>query len=540
MRNRLLPLLLAFALACTRQEDPSALAPAQDTRQVPQDGGTLIRRLAIDVQTLNPVRASAGYDRYVHKYLYSTIIYLDHDLRPISGLAQSWTVSPDGLLYRFELNPKATFSDGKPVRASDVIFTLRKITDPKVEAPQVAGFFETLDLARTRAIGDHAIEIAFREPLAAQLIHFADVYVIPEHAYSGGNFNSDFNELAVGSGPYRLKHWIRGKEIVVERRSDYWRERPHIQTVVFKIIGDHGTAWNALKLGEIDETIIASDTWLRERTNPALTSTIDFRQFHRLGYNFIIWNNARPLFEDKRIRRALAMCVPIDSIIKNVFHDTARAVTGPFTPDEYAFNPAVPRVPFDPDGARRIFAETGWMDHDGDGVLDKGDRRFEVELLVIPGSTTTTQLTQAVQAELKKIGVLLNIRAIDGAAYVPQLRAGNFDAAYLTWNLDADPDAQSLFHSSQFPPVGQNYSHYSNPEADRLIDRARRELDPSRRKVLYWRLHEVLAEDQPFTWTVQVAMKWGLNKRIHGVTTSAGYGFFDWYPGELDWWISEP
>jgi ABC-type transport system substrate-binding protein len=112
-------------------------------------GGTLMRRLSSDIATLNPVRASTANDRYVHKYLYTPIIYLDRNLQPVPGLATHWTISSDGLTYRFHLNKKATFSDGSPVRAADVLFTLRTIVDPTSEAPQIAGFFEDLDLART-------------------------------------------------------------------------------------------------------------------------------------------------------------------------------------------------------------------------------------------------------------------------------------------------------------------------------------------------------------------------------------------------------
>lgn len=525
--------------ACNRVEKPIQRTRSDEKRaERPQDGGTLVRRLVADIVTLNPVRAASGNDGYVHKYLYTPVIYLDRDLQPVPGLAKSWKISADGLTYRFELNEKATFSDGTPVHASDVVFTLRKIVDPKTEAPQAAGLFEQLDLTRTQAIGDHTVEIGFRQPWASQLIHFATVFVLPEHVYSNGDFNSDFNDLAVGSGPYRLVRRERGKEIVVERRRDYWRERPHIQTVAFKIIADHGTAWNALKLGEIDETIITSDTWLRERTNPALTPTIDFQRFYRLSYNFIAWNSRRPLFADKRVRRAMAMCIPTEAIIRDLFHGTARAINGPFTPDEYAFNPSVPLIRFDPAEAKRILGAVGWMDRDGDGVLDKGGKKFAFEMLVIPGNAVTTQFTQTVQAEMKKIGVQLEIRPVDGAAIMQQARNGNFDSAYFAWQLDADPDPQSLFHSSQFPPRGQNFVFYSNPEVDRLIDGARRELDLSKRKELYWRLHQVLADDQPYTWTVQVSMKWGLSRRLGGVAISPGYGLFLWYPGEFDWWIS--
>jgi peptide/nickel transport system substrate-binding protein len=426
------------------------------------------------------------------------------------------------------------------VRASDVLFTLRQIVNPAVDAPQIANYFEELDVTRTRAIDDHTVDIAFRRPLASQLMHFADVFVIPERTYGHGDFNKDFNDLSVGSGPYRIASRERGKEIILERRADYWREKPHIQTVVFKVIADHGTAWNALKVGEIDETIISSDTWNREHTNPALTRTIDFRRFYTIGYNFIAWNNRRPLLADPRVRRALTMCVPIDAIVRDLYHGTARALSGPFTADEYAFNPAVPMVAFNPAEARRLFASAGWLDRDGDGVLERNSRKFALEMMVIQGSASSLQFAQAVQAELKKVGVQLDIRAADATAFTQQMRAGNYDAGFSAWELDADPDPKSLFHSSEVPPQGQNFVFYSSAEADRLIDAARQELDFSKRKALYQQLHQVLANDQPYTWTVQVSLKWAINKRLHGVATSAGSGLFLWYPGEFDWWVQQP
>ena len=117
--------------ACRHEE--KAAPQAVNTADVPRDGGTLVRRLTVDISTLNPVRAASGQDGLVYKYLYTPVIYLDRDLQPVPGLAKSWTISPDGLTYRFELHEKATFSDGTPVRASDVLFTLRKIVDPTVE-----------------------------------------------------------------------------------------------------------------------------------------------------------------------------------------------------------------------------------------------------------------------------------------------------------------------------------------------------------------------------------------------------------------------
>lgn len=503
----------------------------------PQDGGTLVRRFESDIVTVNPLVASTIYDRWLAEYLFTPLIYLDQDLQPMPALAESWDIEEDGKLYRFELNEKATFSDGTPVRASDVLFTLQKIVDPKSEAVQVVGAFEYLDLTRTKVIDDHTIEIAFREPLASQMIRFNDVNVLPEHVYSKGNFRTDFNDRAVGSGPYVLKKRDAGNEIVVERRKDYWGAKPMLQTVVFKVIVDHATAWNAIRRGDIDETRIASDLWLRERNNPTLTKTIDFKRFYTLSYNFLAWNGRHPLLSDKRVRKALAMCVPIDAVVQQLYHGTARAMTGPFTPDDYAYNPTVAAIRYDPEGATQMFASAGWKDSDGDGVLDKGGKPFKLELMIMSGSAVTNQFGQMVQGEMKKVGVDLELATLDPSIAIQRILSGNYQSAYLGFDLDNDPDPFNILHSSQFPPRGQNFAYYSNPEVDRLIDTARHEIDRSKRKEMYWRIHEIVADEQPYTWTIQVSSKWGINKRVRGVELSRGYGLVRWYPGVLGWWI---
>lgn len=537
---RFRPLIaLLFCLACQRDERPAETATANAVADdIPVDGGTLYRRLDVDVVTLNPAVSTTRNDRLVAQYIFTPVLHLDRNLQPIPGLADSWDVSDDGLTYRFHLNKKATFSDGKPVRASDLIFTLRKIVDPASEALQIAGAFEQMDLTKTRAIDDHTAEIVFRQPLAMQLTRFTDVMVVPEHVYSKGSFRGDHNETAVGSGPYVLVKREPGKEVVIERRRDYWTKKPHIERVVWKVINDHGVAFNALKLGQIDETILTADTWVRERNDPEVTKTIDFQRFYTLNYNYIAWNTRHPALSDKRVRRALAMCVPIDVIINDLFQGTARAMTGPFTPDEWAYNPTVPVIRHDLDGARKALAEAGWSDANGDGVLEKGSQQMKFDLLIMTGSATAKQFAQMVQAELKKVGVQVNIDLMDGAAAIQRIVSGNYQAAYLSWDLDPDPDLFAIFHSSQIPPRGQNFVYYSNPAVDRLIEQSRGEMDAGKRKELFWRIHELLAEDQPYTWIVQVSAKWGLNKRVRGAVASRGLGYFLWYPGEFDWWLA--
>lgn len=505
----------------------------------PRDGGTLFRRLDADISTLNPIVATTGYDRLVANYLFTPLLQYDRNLRPVAGIAESWQISPDGRLYRFKLNERATFSDGTPVRGSDVVFTLRRVADPTSAAVQISGSFELLDVSRIRAVTEHIVEVAFKEPLATQLTSFTDLFVLPEHVYAKGDFRNDFTHRAVGSGPYRLVQREAGKAITLERRTDFWGTTPHIQRVIFKVITDHNTAWNALQRGEVDETLITSDRWIHVHADSTLNRTIEFRRFYASNYNAIAWNNRHRLLAHEDIRRALALCIPVDSLVKDVYHGTARGISGPFTSDDWASNPTVRQVAYDPEQAKRIFASRGWVDHDGDGLLDKTGQSFSLEFIVMAGNAPTLQLAQMLQAEWKKIGLDISLVLLDGATAIQRLLAGDYEAAYVGWSLDPDPDPYALFHSAAIPPLGQNVVFYSSSEADRLIEAARRQLDQAKRQQLYRRFHEVVAEDQPYAWVIQSAAKWGINRRVRGVETSRSTGFFSWYPGELGWWLAD-
>ncbi|MEO6260518.1 MAG: ABC transporter substrate-binding protein [Thermoanaerobaculia bacterium] len=539
-RSRLLlvwPLVLLVATCSREVSSPVLPAPVAEDDSKPQDGGTLVRRLEADVATLNPVMATSRYEHYLSTSLFDPLVELDAALQPVHGVADKWEISPDGKEYTFHLNPLATFSDGTPVLASDVLFTLKKIVDPLTEAPQIAGQFDQADLARTRILDPHTIVIAFKEGLAPQLGWFNTLRPLPEHVYGKGDFKTDFASTAVGSGSYRLVRRVPGKEILLERRSDYWGIKPHLQTILFKVIADDATAWNAIKVGEIDETMINSDLWLTESRRPELQKFLEFRRFYPLNYNYIPWNTRDPILSDKRVRRALAMCVDLQSIINNLYHGTARAMNGPFTPDQWAYNPDVPVIQYSPQEAKRILNSLGWLDTDKDGLLDRNHKPFQLEMLIGSGSIATKTFAELYQAELRKIGVDLKVTPLDFSAAMQRVLAGNFQSAYLSWDLDPDPDPYALFHSSQTPPRGYNFVFYKNPVADKLMDDAHREIDVKKRTVLYRQLHALLAEDQPYSWTVEVSTKWAINKRVHGAKESRGWGLFGWYPGERDWWI---
>lgn len=538
MKRFLALALVALLAACSRESTaPRTVSAEGGGDDTPQDGGVIHRRLDTDVSSLNPILATSRYDRIVANTLFTPLIGIDIQLRPIPALAESWEIAKDGLTFTFRLNPKATFSDGTPVRAADVVFTLRKALEPAAEAVQVGASFTEVDLARTTAVDDHTVVIGMKQPMGGQLVRFYDLNVLPEHVYGKGDFAKDFNERAVGSGPYRLVRRTPGKEVVVERRTDYWGKKPYIQTIVFKVISDHGTAWSALRRGELDEGQLTSDTWAHERSNPQNARILNFLRFYTLSYNFITWNEHNPLFTDKRMRQALAMCIDRSSLINGIYSGTARAMSGPFTPDDWAYNPTVPVTPYDPAAAKRQLAALGWLDTNGDGILDRGGKPLRFDFLIMAGSAQTVAFAQMYQNDLKKIGVAANVLMLEATTAIQRILTGNYDAAYLGLDLDPDPDPYSILHSTQTFPRGQNFAFYNNPEIDRMLDQARHEINQARRAEIYRQMHVILQDEQPYTWVIQVSSKWAVSKRVHNVVESPRYGLMLWSPGELDWWL---
>ncbi len=529
-----LALVASLLAACGRETPQPPPAPATTTQAEtgPRDGGRLVRRLQNDVATLNYVLHTLEEERQVLACLHDPLIDFDQNMNPIPGTAARWEVLDGGRTYVLHLDPRATFSDGQSVRAADVVFTLHKILDE--ESIQFASWFEHLDREKTVAVDDRTVRVVFKEARPAQLLNF-NIAVMPEHVYAKENFER--TTKVIGNGPYVLKKRERNRSILLERREDYWRTKPHIQSILFRPIPDDSVAWKAMQRGDIDVTLVSNDLWWTVKGDPAVQKNIVFVDVYQPTYNCILWNLSDPLFDDARVRRALAMAFDRQSMIEKLFHGQARPVTGPFTPDQWAANPAVLPIEFNPQGAAALLSSANWRDTDADGVLDRAGKKFEFALIVPAGSKTTVDQAQVYQESLRALGVTMNITPLDDSAYFEQMMKRNYQAAFTAWQNEPDPDPYGLFHSSQVPPNGLNVVGYANAEADKLMEDARTEFDQARRTDLYHQLHEVIARDQPYLFMIQIGAKWAVNRRVQDVKTAPGLGLFLWSPGPREWWL---
>lgn len=538
MRRIAVALLLLLAACAKETPAPpgttfTTTATPAPVQTGPADGGRITIRLESDVETLNAVLQNTEDERQVLAFVHDPLIDLDENANPIPATVARWEIQDGGKTYVLHLDPRATFSDGHPVRASDVVFTLSKIVGD--ESTQFAGWFADLDLAQTKAVDERTVRVVFKEPRVARLLSF-NIAVLPEHVYGKGDFSR--NRKVVGNGPYVMISREVGRSIVLRRNAKYWRAKPHIETVVFRVVADDTVAWNALKRGDLDVGRINNPTWQRGKDEPAVREKLDFQNIYLLSSNVILWNLSDPKLKDVHVRRALAMSFDRKTVIDKLYFGQARAVTGPFTPDQWANDSKVAPIEFNLTAASALLTSAGWRDANADGVLDRNGEKFELELLIPAGNQPTVEQSQILQDALARIGVKLQVTPVEGATLFERVLGREFQAAFVAWVNEPDPDPFSLFHSSQLPPEGLNAVGYDNPEADRLIDAARREFDRTRRTELYHQLHELLARDQPYLWTVQVATKWAVNKRVKNVrAANSGLGLFVWYPGPRAWWV---
>jgi peptide/nickel transport system substrate-binding protein len=275
----------------------------------------------------------------------------------------------------------------------------------------------------------------------------------------------------------------------------------------------------------------------RAESEPRFSDCCRLVEFYTLDWSYVALNNRSPFFEDARVRRALTMLSDRAAAARDLYRGSARVISGPWAPDSPAYDASLPPLPFDPAAAKALLAEAGWRDSDGDGTLDRDGRKFAFDLTVPAGFETGRQVSEMLAAELAHAGVTARVRTLEWAAFIERVDAGEFEAASLAWSaVDPNPDPYPYWHSSQCPPHGLNNGCYRNPEADRLMEEARRELDPSKRTALFHRLQRIFRDDAPAIFLVNSTQKFGFDRAVRGVTTSP-LGLSGIWPGPVGWFM---
>jgi peptide/nickel transport system substrate-binding protein len=488
----------------------------------PAYGDTLIEASIGNVSSLIPNITSDAASHEVGDFMYNGLVALGRDLEITPDLAKSWAFSKDCLTLDFQLNENVKWHDGVPFTADDVVFTWQAMINPKTPSPYKSDFN---DVERVEAMGPHAVRVVYKKPYAKALMSWGSAMMLPKHLLesyvnAGKIRDAPQNWTApVGTGPYRFKEMKSGEKIVVVANPSYFKGRPNVSRIVYRIIPSQATIFLELKAQGVDMTGLTALQYKRQTEYPAFDKAYNKFRYPGSGYTYLGFNLKDPRFADRRVRLAFAHAINKQELLDGVVLGLGREATGPFRPGTWADNPNVKAVPYDPKKAAALLAEAGWTRRKDDGLLVKDGKPFTFELLTNQGNDERKKIAEIVQASLRDLGVGVDIRILEWAALLKEhVKKRNFEAMVLGWGTGADPDQFVVWHSSQSGPDDLNHISYKNPEVDALLESGRSSCVQADRARFYHRLHEVLAEDQPLVFLYWRDALPVASNRIFGIT----------------------
>ncbi len=491
--------ITCFIVACSR-DNHKEVVPAEDAGETqPAYGDILVESSIGDASNLIPMLASDSASHEVAGFIYNGLVKYDKNYNIVGDLAESWDIENGGTLLRFHLRKDVTWHDGEKFDAHDVIFTYKTIIDPKTPTAY-SGKYKLVKEARL--IDDYTVEVTYDKPLAPALISWGSLQMLPEHLLKGKDITSSpLTRMPVGTGPFKFKSWKTGANITMETNENYFDKRPYILGINYRVIPDQNTQFMELKAGNIDIMGLSPLQYLRQTDKPGFQTMYAKYKYLADGYTYLGFNLNRTPFDNHRIRQAIAYAIDKQEIIKGVLLGLGQEATGPYKPGTPWYNPGVAKYPYDPQKALSIFKEFGYEDHDGDGIIDKDGKPFSFSIITNQGNALREKTAQIIQQRLKIVGIEVKIRIIEWTVFLKEyVDRGNFDAIILGWNILQDPDLYNVWHSSNAVKGGLNFVGYKDPEVDDLLEKGRHTFDTEMRRKCYFRIQEIMADQQPYVF----------------------------------------
>jgi ABC-type transport system substrate-binding protein len=423
----------------------------------------------------------------------------------------------------FHLREDVRFHDGHRFDAGDVRFTFQAIMDPKNLSPRIADYepvkaVEVIDPATVRvvykrlyspALGTWAMGVMPEHLLNDQALR-QEALALGKDPETFSMRDSRFNRHPFGCGPFVFRQWKADQFIVLERFDDYWEGAPNYTQYTYRIIPDLLTQEMEFYAGTIDSYSVQPHQVERLRHDP------QYQSFSGLsfGYTYIGYNMRRKPFDDVRVRRALGMAVNVDKIIEFVLYGQGEMITGPFVEQTDYYNHHIAPIAYDPQGALKLLQQAGWR-RNANGWLEKDGKRLQFTLITNNGNPLRKAILAIAQDAWRQIGIDVRTDLLEWAVFIQErVNKGDFDALILGWSMGIEPDLYQIWHSSQTNPHQLNFVGFKDQEADDLIIKIRQEYDHEQQVAYCHRLHEIIAQAQPYTFLY--VGKWTaiLDKRI--------------------------
>lgn len=512
------------------------------TELVPEKGGVFREGVAGAPKYLSPLRCQADndIDQDICVLLFRGLTKVDSDGQVVPDLAETWTISNNNV-YTFRLKPQQFWGDGQPITADDVMFTVGIIQDPELTSlPSLSRLWRSV---QTEKLDDLTVRFTLREPFSPFLDYTA-MALMPQHVWGEWPASELAKErdvitlsaIPVGNGPFRIAR-ISAESVRLEPNPFYSGDIPYINSLELVFYSDHPSALTAFLNDEVDGVshVLPFDL-------PAVAERADVNLYNSIlpSYTNIIFNlraEGSAFLQEPLVRKAFYHAIDRQRIVQEVLADQGVVASSLFPPQNWAYNPNTPQYEFSPQRAAELLNEAGWIDNNGDNVRDKNGQPLSLRLVA---GASHQNVIERVAGEWAAVGVQVTPIVLEEVTQVVErLNQRDFDAVLIGWEVPGDPDPYGLWHSSQADNPGQNYSGWSNSEADQLMEAARTVVEPEERQALYFRLQEIFNDDVPaimlyhpiYTYAVGEHVK---NAQI-GLLNHPSERFLDF----ADWYINE-
>lgn len=423
----------------------------------------------------------------------------------------------------FHLRPNVRFHDGHVFDAHDVEFTYKAIMNPKNLSPRIADYEPVRSV---KVIDPLTVRMVYKR-LYSPALGTWGMGILPEHMLNKQTLRkealrlgkdpdtfslrqSSFNRHPMGCGPFVFREWKSDQFIILDRFEDYWEGPPSYERYMFRIVPDLLTQEMEFYAGTLDSYDVQPHQVNRLKTDPR------FQSFSgtSFGYSYIGYNMRRKPFDDPRVRTALSMAINVDKIIEYVLYGQGERITGPFVKQTDYYDHKIKPIPYDPGGALKLLEEAGWI-RNGDGWLEKDGKRLDFTLITNSGNDTRKAILAIAQDAWKQIGIDVRTDILEWSVFIQErVNKLDFDVLILGWRMGIEPDLYQIWHSSQTHPHQLNFVDFKNKEADDLIIKIRQEYDHKRQVEYCHRLHEIIAQEQPYTFLYVGKWTAVLDKRI--------------------------
>ena len=489
-------------------------------------GGTLIIAQNPEPTVLTTGLTTAPATQLISPKIFYGLLYLSPTNGPQPQLAESWSFSPDGLQVTFKLRPGVLWHDGQPFTSADVAFSVMQVW--KKYSSRGRSAFPNVQSVDTPDPLTAVWNLSRPTPYLLSALNARDSQVLPRHLYAGTDIlNNPANIAPIGTGPFRLKEWVRGNYLTLERNPAYWQTgKPLLDQVIYRFMSDPSSVSAALETGSVHvayaDTLSNSEI-RRLKNSPALSVIDRLNTYGGTGIMALEFNLQRPQFQDVRVRQAFAHAIDKDFILKHILLDQGTIADSPIPKNFPQFYSAgVPQYPFDLKRAAALLDEAG-LKPDKDGI------RLRIKNDPSP-SPLYQQTANFLRSSFGKIGVKLEIRNQDYAQFIDRVYGRyDFDTNLSPASTAPDPAiGLQRFYWSRNIQSGVAYSnatHYSSPQVDALLEQAQVDNDPVHRRDLYHQIQTRVLEDLPRIPIVSSEDALLARRDVQNLTDTSGAGF---------------